>query len=123
MSTYRLSSVFMPKSVAVIGASARERSAGRVVVHNLIDGRFPGQIAVVNPRHRQIEGFSTVARLHDLSWIPDLAIITAPPHAVAAVVAEAAERGVPAALVLSGGLGQGPGSIAEAIEAASGLRG
>ena len=123
MSTYRLSSVFMPKSVAVIGASPRERSAGRVVLHNLISGRFPGQIAVVNPRHRQIEGFSTAARLHDLSWIPDLAIITAPPHAVAAVVAEAAERGVPAALVLSGGLGQGPGSIAEAIEAAARAKG
>lgn len=117
MSTYRLPAVFMPKSVAVVGASSRERSAGRQVVQNLVAGGFPGKIAVVNPRHRRIEEFQTVARLRDLPWVPDLVIVTAPPAAVVAVITEAANRGVPAALVLSGGLGQGPGSIAASIEA------
>lgn len=35
MSTYHLQSVFRPQSVAVIGGSPRERSAGRAVMRNL----------------------------------------------------------------------------------------
>jgi acetyltransferase len=125
MSTYHLSSVFRPQSVAVIGGSPRERSAGRAVVRNLRAGGFPGQIGWVNPRYPEIDGIATVRKLKDLPWVPDLVVVTAPASIVPQVIEAAAERGVPAAVILTAHLGEGPGSAGERVERtarAAGLR-
>src|SRR5260370_36200586 len=56
---------------------------------------------------------------------PDVVIIAAPPAAVPELVAEAGRRGVAAAVIITAGLGHGPGSLAEATEhaaRATGLR-
>src|SRR5690606_35234640 len=82
MSTWRLDSVFAPASVAVVGGSPRERSAGRAVMRNLAASGYAGRIGWVTPRHREIDGIATVRRLRELGWVPDLAIITAPPAVV-----------------------------------------
>ncbi|MCL7714666.1 bifunctional acetate--CoA ligase family protein/GNAT family N-acetyltransferase [Stenotrophomonas mori] len=119
MSTYHLQTVFRPRSVAVVGGSPRARSAGRAVVRNLREAGFAGQIGWVNPRHAQIDGLRTVKRLKDLPWVPDLVVITAPPAKVTQVVAAAAELGVAAAIILTAGLGRGPGSLAAQVEAAA----
>jgi len=94
MSTYHLQSVFRPQSVAVIGGSPRERSAGRAVMRNLRSTGFPGKVAWINPRHAEIDGIRTIKRLKDLDWVPDLVVITAPAAIVPQVVRTAAERGV-----------------------------
>ncbi|WP_243350410.1 bifunctional acetate--CoA ligase family protein/GNAT family N-acetyltransferase [Stenotrophomonas acidaminiphila] len=119
MSTYHLQTVFRPRSVAVVGGSPRERSAGRAVVRNLRAGGFAGQIGWVNPRHAEIDGMRTVKRLKDLPWIPDLVVVTTPAAMVPQVVAAAADLGVAAAIILTAGLGRGPGSLAAQVEAAA----
>ena len=60
MSTYHLQSVFRPQSVAVIGGSPRERSAGRAVMRNLRGTGFPGKVAWINPRHAEIDWHRTI---------------------------------------------------------------
>ncbi|WP_045738089.1 bifunctional acetate--CoA ligase family protein/GNAT family N-acetyltransferase [Xanthomonas sp. MUS 060] len=116
MSTYHLQSVFRPAAVAVVGGSPRERSAGRAVVRALHAAGFPGQIGWVSPRYRQIDGVPTVRHLADLPWVPDLVVITAPARMVPRIVAIAARRGVAAAIILTAGLGSGPGSPAARVE-------
>ncbi|MDH5832646.1 GNAT family N-acetyltransferase [Luteimonas kalidii] len=101
MSTYRLESVFAPAAVAVVGGSPRARSAGRAVMRNLRQGGYTGRIGWVTPRHREIDGIATVKRLRDLPWVPDLVVITAPAAVVPQLVAEAAELGVGAAVLLT----------------------
>ncbi|MCG8274858.1 bifunctional acetate--CoA ligase family protein/GNAT family N-acetyltransferase [Stenotrophomonas sp. NLF4-10] len=123
MSIYHLQTVFRPRSVAVVGGSPRERSAGRAVVRNLRAGGFAGQVGWVNPRHAEIDGMRTVKRLRDLPWIPDLVVITTPAAMVPQVVAAAAELGVAGAIILTAGLGHGPGSLAAQVEAAARPRG
>lgn len=123
MSTYHLQSVFRPQSVAVIGGSPRERSAGRAVMRNLRATGFPGKVAWINPRYSDIDGIRTVKRLKDLDWVPELVIITAPASIVPQVVATAAERGVAAAIILTANLGQGPGSLAAQVETAARAKG
>src|SRR5690606_5455911 len=76
MSTYRLTSIFEPAGVAVVGGSPRERSAGRAVMRNLREGGYAGRIGWVSPRHRRIDGIDTVPRLAALGWVPDLVVIT-----------------------------------------------
>ncbi|WP_379654388.1 GNAT family N-acetyltransferase [Pseudoxanthomonas sp. UC19_8] len=119
MSTYRLKSVFAPASIAIIGGSPRDRSAGRAVVRNLRAAGFPGRIAWINARYKRIDEVDTVPRLSDLDYVPDLVIVTTPAHTVPKVVANAAQRGVAAAIILTAGLGHGSGSLAEATERAA----
>ncbi|WP_033011484.1 CoA-binding protein, partial [Xanthomonas vasicola] len=90
MSTYHLQQVFRPSTVAVVGGSPRDRSAGRAVVRNLRGAGFPGQIGWVSPRYNEIDGVRTVARLTDLPWVPDLVVITAPARIVPRIVSIAA---------------------------------
>src|SRR5690606_11759475 len=80
-------------SIAIVGGSPRERSAGRAVMRNLRQGGYGGKIGWVSPRHRRIDGIATVRRLADLGWVPDLAVIPAPAHLVPGLVAEAAQLG------------------------------
>ncbi len=123
MSTYHLQSVFRPQSIAVIGGSPRERSAGRAVVRNLQSAGFAGKLGWVNPRYAEIDGVRTVRRLSDLAWVPELVVVTAPATIVPQVIAGAAERGVAAAIILTAGLGEGAGSLAAQVETAARAKG
>ncbi|GGD50086.1 bifunctional acetate--CoA ligase family protein/GNAT family N-acetyltransferase [Pseudoxanthomonas indica] len=117
MSTYRLSSIFRPTSVAVVGSQSRPRSVGRAVINNLLDGGFAGPVALVNLHVQPMPGVITVKRLRDLPWKPDLVVIATPPATVPAVAREAAERGAGAVAVLTVAMGEGPDSPAAQLEA------
>jgi acetyltransferase len=125
MSSYRLDKLFSPRSVAVVGASPRDKSPGHAVLRNLRKGGFAGRLDLVNPHYDEIEGVQGIKSYNALADAPDLAVIAVPPAAVPSVVADAGEKGTAAAVVLTSGLGHGPGSLAEVCEKnarASGLR-
>jgi acetyltransferase len=56
MSTRNLQYLFEPKSVAVIGASARPHSVGATVLANLLAGGFRGELYAVNPKYDELAG-------------------------------------------------------------------
>ncbi|MGE0008439.1 MAG: bifunctional acetate--CoA ligase family protein/GNAT family N-acetyltransferase [Parvibaculaceae bacterium] len=119
MSIYRLDKLFRPRSVAVVGASPKDRSLGRAVLANLKSAGFTGRIDVVNPNYPVIEGVATAPSLTALPTLPDLIVVTAPGPAVPQIAATAGEAGVAAAVVISAGLGHGPDSLsAQLLEAA-----
>lgn len=125
MSTYRLQHMLAPRSMALIGASPRENSLGHVVLANLRQAGFPGPIGLVNPRYSDIGGTPCVASIAALDAPPDLIVVVTPPQTIPALVREAGEAGVAAAIILTAGLGHGPGSLAaesERIARQSGLR-
>jgi acetyltransferase len=119
MSTYRLDKLFAPRSLAVVGASPREGSLGRHILRNVIDAGFSGPVHLISPDHPQIDGVPAVASIAALAEPPDLAVIAVPPAAVPETVATAAAKGVAAAIIITAGLGHGPGSLAEATLAAA----
>jgi len=116
MSTYRLDTLFAPRSVAVVGASPREKSPGRAVLKNLRRGGFAGTVHLVNPHYDVIEDIRAVKSYDELPEVPDLAVIAVPPQQVPSVVAAAAAKGTAAAVILTAGLGHGPGSLADQCE-------
>ncbi|MGB7099292.1 MAG: bifunctional acetate--CoA ligase family protein/GNAT family N-acetyltransferase [Xanthobacteraceae bacterium] len=116
MSTYRLDKLFSPESIAVVGASPRKTSSGRAVVENLLRAGFPGSIHVVNPHYDAIEGVHAVKSYEALPEAPDVAVIAVPPAAVPDAVAAAARKGTAAGIIVTAGLGHGPGSLAELAE-------
>jgi acetyltransferase len=123
MSIYRLDQLFSPKSVALVGASPRPTSPGRAVLRNLREGGFNGAIHLVNPHYDEIEGIRSVKSLDDLPAAPDLVVIAVPPLAVPSVIAAAGAKGAAAAVVITAGLGHGPGSLAEVCEKAAQTKG
>ena len=56
MTVRNLEHLFRPQSVAVIGASSHEHSIGAIVLHNLVEGEFKGQIFAVNPKYSELRG-------------------------------------------------------------------
>jgi acetyltransferase len=113
MSTYRLETLFAPRSVAVVGASPRKTSSGRAVLENLRRAGFPGAIHLVNPRYDEIEGVRAVKSYDALPEVPDLVVIGVPPAAVPDAVDAAARKGTAVGIIITAGLGHGPGSLAE----------
>ena len=119
MSTYRLDRLFSPRSVAVVGGSPRPTSPGHAVIRNLKAAHFSGRIDLVNPHYPEIEGVGALPPYDQLKEAPDLAVIAAPGPAVPGIVKAAAEKGTAAAIIITAGLGHGPGSLAAACEQAA----
>lgn len=119
MSTFGLERIFTPKRVAVVGGSPRSPSIGALILKNLAKGGFSGEIAVVNSRYDQIGELKTYPNLKNLPFVPDLIVITAPAPAIPEIIIQAGKLGVAGAVIISSGLGHGPGSIAEAAEQAA----
>ncbi|MDJ1157939.1 bifunctional acetate--CoA ligase family protein/GNAT family N-acetyltransferase [Chelatococcus sp. SYSU_G07232] len=119
MSTYRLDKLFAPRSVALVGASPRPGSLGRTVLQNLRQGGFAGTIRLVNPRYTELDGCAAVPDIEALPEAPDVVIVATPPHSVPGILARAGAKGAAAAVVITAGLGHGPGSLAAEAEKAA----
>ena len=96
--------VLMPASVAVIGASRRPESVGRVILRNIIDGGFPGPVYPVNPGAAELDGIPCLPSAAALPDQVDLAVIAAPAEAVLDVAEDCGRRGVGALVVIAAGL-------------------
>lgn len=107
MSVRNLELMFRPKSVAVIGASDRPRSVGRMVMRNLLEGGYKGTIVPVNAKHDVVGGLAAVRSVAGLPAAPDLAVICTPAITVPGIIAELGARGTRAAVVLTAGLSRG----------------
>jgi acetyltransferase len=105
-----MDALFHPGSVAVIGATETARAVGRIVLENL--SSFPGPVYPVNPSHATALGRTCYPSIAAIPERPDLAVIVTPAATVAAIAAECAAAGVPAAVVISAGFKEaGPGGL------------
>ncbi|HUC65649.1 MAG TPA: bifunctional acetate--CoA ligase family protein/GNAT family N-acetyltransferase [Stellaceae bacterium] len=106
MSVRNLDKLFKPRSVALIGATTRDGAMGAVVLRNLRRAGLKAPLALVNPRHREIDGMPCYADVAQLPEVPDLAVIATPPETVPGLVAALGTRGTKAAVVISAGFGE-----------------
>ncbi|MEQ1754805.1 MAG: bifunctional acetate--CoA ligase family protein/GNAT family N-acetyltransferase [Micropepsaceae bacterium] len=106
MSVRNLTSLFTPKSVALVGASRRPDSVGAVVLRNLFAGGFEGQVFLVNPGTDEIGGRKVYRDISDLPEAPELAIIATPAASVPACVGKLGALGTRAAVVITAGFGE-----------------
>ncbi|MEP2827881.1 bifunctional acetate--CoA ligase family protein/GNAT family N-acetyltransferase [Parvibaculum sp.] len=106
MSIRNLDLMYAPKSVALLGASARKGSVGNVLLRNLLAGGLPGPVWAVNPKGGQMEGVDVFKDVASLPEAPDLAVIATPPQTVPGLVDELGKRGTKAAVVITAGFGE-----------------
>ncbi len=106
MTIRHLPQLFSPRSVALIGASEREGSLGAVLLRNLMQGGFKGQIWPVNPKRATVQGLRAWPDMASLPQAPDLAVICTPAAAVVDLIGALGERGTRAVIVITAGLKQ-----------------
>lgn len=99
-----LEAVFAPRRVAVVGASEEPGKVGTAFMRNL-EG-FAGEVIPINPARDRVGGLQAYARLVDVPQPIDLAVAIVPAQAVVDVVADAAQAGVGAVVVISGGFAE-----------------
>lgn len=104
MTTENLDKLFAPKSVALIGASNRAMSVGSVIMQNLLEGGFKGDIMPVNPKGELIHGVQSYKSIPELPKTPDLAVLCIPPLAVPDSIQMLCEKGTRAAIIIAAGL-------------------
>jgi acetyltransferase len=105
MSIRNLDKIFLPRSIALIGASGKEGALGHIVLTKLREAGFKGEIWPVNPGYREISGLTCFKDIAALPGTPDLAIIATPAPTVPGLIGELGEAGTRAAVVITAGLG------------------
>lgn len=93
-----------PKSIAVIGASARPGSFGKRTVENLAG--YDGRLYPVNEKYQEIAGRTCYPSLAALPEVPDLAVLTTPAASIEALLEDCIAAGVPAVMVYASGFSE-----------------
>lgn len=101
-----LTPLITPRSLAVVGASASPGKLGHTIFRNILDAGFSGPVLPVNPRADAILGRPCAKTLDDLPGPVDLAVIIIPAGAVPEAIAACGRRGIPAAVVITGGFAE-----------------
>lgn len=90
-----------PASVALVGASERPGSVGRIVLENVLGSPYTGELHAVNPGHRKVLGRKCYPSLSAIGKPVDLAVIVAPPKSLRDILEDGAKARLRAAIVLT----------------------
>ena len=106
-----------PRSVAIIGMSARPGTTGQNILNALKINQFQGDIHLVGRSADPIDGRPVLASPRDLPEGVDLAVFTLPAAGVKEAVAACVQRRVGAALVFAAGFAEtGQLDVQQAVE-------
>lgn len=107
-----LDALFLPKSVAVIGAKDDEGSVGSTIVQNLKSGGFKGNIYPINPKRKEVWGLKCYPSIIAVPQPVDLAVIVTPAATVPSIIAECVAAQVKSCIIISAGFKElGPSGI------------
>ena len=113
-----LGALLHPRSIALIGGSARPGSLGTAVLDNIIDAGFRGPIHVVNLAPVARPGAHWSESIASLPEAPDLAILCTPAETIPDLIDALGLRGTRVAIVLSGNIHDAGGVRSRMLAAA-----
>lgn len=97
-----LESLFKPRSVAVIGASAQQQKVGFAVLNNLKQAGYKGDIYPINLKEEEILGIKCHKTIGEVGPV-DLAVICIPTKFVLGAAEECGQAGVKHLVVITAG--------------------
>jgi len=100
---HSLDALFLPRSVAVVGASRSRDSIGGQILGNLMSTGFCGPVFPINPHARDVQSVPAYAKLADVPGDVDLAIVAVPRPHVMDVVEDCGKKGVKCVVVITAG--------------------
>ena len=103
MTYMNLDALFNAQSIAIVGASSREKTVGNDVVKNLTSQGYQGKIIPINPKIDELYGQKVYHDIKDVDVEIDLVVVAIPAKFVPEVIQVAATKGAKAAVVISAG--------------------
>lgn len=98
-----LRSFLNPRGVAVIGASHDPTKLGYGLARNLVQSNYQGVVHFVNPKGGSLLGRPLYPNLSQVPDPLDLAVLLIPAPGIPQVLHDCGARGIPAAIICSGG--------------------
>jgi acyl-CoA synthetase (NDP forming) len=98
---------FKPRSVAVLGASGTPGKLGYVIIKNIADSDFAGQVYPVNPKSGEILGYKVYRSIIEIPGDVDLVVTTLPtPELTVEAMGQCAQKGAKAVIIESAGFAE-----------------
>ena len=95
-----------PKSIVVVGGSNKTSKPGGNCIRNLLNGKYKGNLYVINPKEETVQGLKSYPSVHDIPQT-DMAIIAIPASAcLETITVLAQEKGVKAFIMFTAGFGE-----------------
>lgn len=101
-----IGSLFYPKSVAIVGASAQLGKWGHSLMTNTISGGFKGRLYPVNPKGGTIAGKKVYRSVEEIPEDIDLAVVTVPAEKVLDLIPQFRKKGIRNMLLITSGFGE-----------------
>lgn len=101
-----LASMFYPRSIAFVGASAALGKWGHLLFVNALASGFDGDIYLVNPRGGEIAGRPTYKSLQDIPGPIDLGVVTIPAEKVRDLIPQFKAKGIRNMLLITSGFSE-----------------
>ncbi len=109
-----LDSLFHPRSIAVIGASAELR--GTFMLRILLEGGFEGRLYPVNRHGGEVLGIKAYTSVKDIPGALDYAFIHVPAQASIEIIRDCDAKGVRLATLFTAGFGESEADIGSNLE-------
>ncbi len=110
-----LSSIFFPRSVAIVGASDDPQRIGGRLLANMIRGGYKGPIYPVNPNRVEVQGKRAFRSVDELPEGVELAAIAVGGSAGLDHVRACCARGVPGVVVFASEIGESASGLSELL--------
>jgi acyl-CoA synthetase (NDP forming) len=110
-----IGSLFYPKSIAMVGASAQLGKWGHSLMINTISGGFKGDLYPVNPKGGTIAGRRVYRSVTEIPGEIDLAVVTIPAQAVLDLIPQFREKGIRNMLLITSGFSE-TGKLGKELE-------
>jgi acetate---CoA ligase (ADP-forming) len=101
-----LKNFFEPSRIAVVGASRNPNKVGNVIMKNILDGRFEGEVVPVNPNAEYILNRKCYSSVSKIVGKIDLAVISVPAKLVLDVIKDCKKKGVKDVLIVTAGFSE-----------------
>ena len=99
----KVKSFFDPGSIALVGATDREGTVGKIILENLLLSKDRRKIYPVNPNREKVLNMECYPNIGSLPEPPSLAVIVIPAEGVPDLVKESGKAGVKAIIIISAG--------------------
>jgi acyl-CoA synthetase (NDP forming) len=110
-----IGSLFYPKSIAMVGASAQLGKWGHALMINTISGGFKGDLYPVNPKGGTVAGRRVYRSVAEIPGEIDLAVVTIPAGKVLDLIPQFREKGIRNMLLITSGFSE-TGKLGKELE-------
>jgi len=98
--------LFEPDSIAIVGASSKKGKVGNILLSNIVNSGYQGNVYPVNPKGGEIYGKEVYGSIEELPEGIDLGIIVIPAKYVREAIQKLGEKGIQHTIVITSGFSE-----------------